>query len=189
MNFQIKNVLLILSGTICMLSYCKADAQILKLDNAKSSVQITFKQMEVPVQASFKRFSANIELNEKNIEQSKAQVEVDMSSLELPAPEYNKEVQKKEWFNSPQFPKAIFVASSMKSLGAGKLQVEGKLSIKGKSSTINFPMTYSTAGSQQIFEGSLPIKRLAFNIGEGEWKDTSMVADEVSIKFKVVTSK
>jgi len=34
----------------------------------------------------------------------------------------------------------------------------------------------------------LPIKRLTFNIGEGEWKDTSMVADEVTIKFHVVTT-
>jgi polyisoprenoid-binding protein YceI len=31
----------------------------------------------------------------------------------------------------------------------------------------------------------LPIKRLAFGIGEGEWKDTSIVADEVVIKFRV----
>ena len=40
-------------------------------------------------------------------------------------------------------------------------------------------------GGKQVFEGQLPIKRLAFNIGEGEWKDTSMVADEVVIKFRV----
>ena len=70
-------------------------------------MQITFKQMEVQVQANFKRFSANIELNEKQIEQSKAQVEIDMNSFELPAPEYNKEVQKKEWFNSAQFRRQI----------------------------------------------------------------------------------
>ena len=37
----------------------------------------------------------------------------------------------------------------------------------------------------QVFEGSLPIKRLAYAIGEGEWKDTSIVADEVVIKFRV----
>jgi polyisoprenoid-binding protein YceI len=35
----------------------------------------------------------------------------------------------------------------------------------------------------------LPIKRLTFNIGDGEWKDTSVVADEVVIKFRVVTTQ
>ena len=33
--------------------------------------------------------------------------------------------------------------------------------------------------------GVLPIKRLAFKIGDGEWADTSMVADEVQVKFKL----
>ena len=34
----------------------------------------------------------------------------------------------------------------------------------------------------------LPIKRLAFKIGDGEWADTSMVADEVQVRFKLVLS-
>ncbi|HTH45030.1 MAG TPA: polyisoprenoid-binding protein, partial [Oxalicibacterium sp.] len=29
---------------------------------------------------------------------------------------------------------------------------------------------------------------LSYNIGEGEWKDTSMVADEVLIKFRIVAA-
>ncbi|OYU92416.1 MAG: polyisoprenoid-binding protein, partial [Burkholderiales bacterium PBB5] len=33
--------------------------------------------------------------------------------------------------------------------------------------------------------GSFALKRLAFKIGEGEWADTSMVADDVTVKFKL----
>jgi polyisoprenoid-binding protein YceI len=33
--------------------------------------------------------------------------------------------------------------------------------------------------------GSFAIKRLAFDIGSGEWADTSMVADEVQVRFKL----
>jgi hypothetical protein len=29
------------------------------------------------------------------------------------------------------------------------------------------------------------LKRLAFKIGENEWADTSMVADDVQVKFKL----
>jgi hypothetical protein len=32
------------------------------------------------------------------------------------------------------------------------------------------------------------IKRLAFKIGENEWADTSMVADDVQVKFKLALS-
>jgi polyisoprenoid-binding protein YceI len=101
----------------------------------------------------------------------------------------NKEVAKKEWFSSAQFPKATFTSTAIKSAGAGKLTVSGKLTIKGKVADVSFPLTVKADGKNQVFDGALPIKRLAFNIGEGEWKDTGMVADDVTIKFHVVAAQ
>jgi polyisoprenoid-binding protein YceI len=103
--------------------------------------------------------------------------------------DYNKEIAKKEWFNSAQFPKATFVSSSIRPAGAGKLAVTGKLTIKGKTADVSFPLSVKPDGGKQVFEGQLPIKRLAFNVGEGEWHDTSMVADEVVIKFRVAAGQ
>jgi hypothetical protein len=34
--------------------------------------------------------------------------------------------------------------------------------------------------------GSFAIKRLGFKIGDNEWSDTSLVADEVQVKFNFV---
>jgi len=160
----------------------------LNLDNSKSTVHVVFKQMEVPVQARFKKFQAQIDYNASKPELSTAKVEIDVNSIDLPAPEYNQEVLKKEWFNAAQFAKASFISTSMKNLGAGKLEVSGNLTIKGKTLAVRFPLQVKTEAKGLSFEGNLPIKRLQFNIGEGEWKDTSMVADEVMIKFKVVTT-
>ena len=160
----------------------------LNLDNSKSTVHVVFKQMEVPVQARFKKFQAQIDYNAGKPELSTAKVEIDVNSIDLPAPEYNQEVLKKEWFNAAQFAKASFISTSMKNLGAGKLEVSGNLTIKGKTLAVRFPLQVKTEAKGLSFEGNLPIKRLQFNIGEGEWKDTSMVADEVMIKFKVVTT-
>lgn len=164
-----------------------ASASPLTLDPAKSSVSATFKQMNVPVEAKFKKFNARIDYDAAKPELSKAVVDIDTASLDLGDPDYNKEVAKKEWFNVAQFPKASFVSSSIKPAGAGKLTVNGKLSIKGKVTDVTFPMAVKQEAGKQVFEGSLPIKRLTYNIGEGEWKDTGMVADEVLIKFRVAT--
>ena len=95
---------------------------------------------------------------------------------------------KKEWFNAAQFPKASFVSTGMKAGAAGSLNVSGKLTIKGKTTDVNFPLTVKKEGNNTVFDGTLPIKRLVFNIGDGEWKDTSTVADEVVIKFHVVAA-
>lgn len=161
----------------------------LKADLAHSSVAATFKQMNVPVEAKFKKFTANVDYDAAKPEASKASVDIDTASLDLGDAEMNKEVAKKDWFNSAQFPKANFVSSSIKPAGAGRLNVTGKLSIKGKSADVSFPLTVKAEGGRQVFEGALPIKRLAFNIGDGEWKDTSMVADEVVIKFRVIAAQ
>lgn len=163
-------------------------AGVLKLDAAKSKVTITFKQMGVPVDAQFKKFNAQIDYNASKPDTSKASVTIDLASFDLGDPEYNKEVLKKEWFNTAQFPQATFVSTSMKATANGGLMVTGNLSIKGKTAVTSFNLSSKKEANQLVFEGSIPIKRLAFGIGDGEWKDTSMVADEVMIKFKVVTT-
>ena len=166
-----------------------AIAAPLKTDPAKSSVSATFKQIGVPVEAKFKKFTAAIDYDAAKPDASKATVEIDTTSMDLGDPEYNKEVAKKEWFNAAQFPKATFVSSSIKPAGAGKFNVAGKLTIKGKTTDVAFPMTVKTEAGKQVFDGTVPIKRLTYNIGEGEWKDTSTVADEVLIKFRVTAAQ
>ena len=162
-----------------------ASAAALKIDTPKSVVSAVFKQMGVPVEAKFTKFSAQVQYDSAKPQDAKASVEIEIPSFDLGDPDYNREVQKKEWFNGSQFPKASFVSSKIQSPAPGKLEVSGKLTIKGKTADVSFPLSVKKEGALQVFEGSLPIKRLAFGIGEGEWKDTSIVADEVIIKFKM----
>ena len=163
-----------------------ASAAVLKADPAKSSVSAVFKQMNVPIESKFKKHNIVIDYNAAAPDTSKATVEIETASLDLGEADMNAEVAKKDWFNSAQFPKATFVSTAIKSAGPGKLNVSGKLTIKGKAADVTFPITVKAEGGKQVFDGALPIKRLAFNVGEGEWKDTGMVADEVTIKFHVV---
>jgi len=163
-----------------------ASAAVLKTDPAKSSVSAVFKQMNVPIESKFKKHNIVIDYNAAAPDTSKATVEIETASLDLGEAEMNAEVAKKDWFNSAQYPKATFVSTAIKSAGPGKLNVSGKLTIKGKAADVTFPITVKADGGKQVFDGALPIKRLAFNVGEGEWKDTGMVADEVTIKFHVV---
>ena len=162
-----------------------ANAAPLKTDVAHSSVSAVFKQMDVPVESSFKRFDARIDYDAAHPDKASARVDIDTASFDMGQADYNKEIAKKEWFNSAQFPKATFVSSSIKPAGAGKLTVTGKLTIKGKTADVSFPLSVKPEGGKQVFEGQLPIKRRVFNVGEGEWQDTSIVADDIVIKFRV----
>jgi polyisoprenoid-binding protein YceI len=73
--------------------------------------------------------------------------------------------------------------------GANQFKVTGKLTIKGKSQNVTVPVTVTQQGASPTFDGSLPIKRTQYDIGTGEWKDTSVVADDVVIKFHIVAAR
>ncbi|WP_042423725.1 YceI family protein [Comamonas granuli] len=153
---------------------------------AQSSVSFTAKQMGVPLQGQFKKFDAQVAFDPAKLASSRIRFTVDTGSATMGARETDAELPKPVWFNVVQFPQATFESSSIKALGGGKFDVAGKLTIKGTAVDVNVPVQLAQSGSTTTATGSLPLKRLAFKIGDGEWADTSMVADEVQVKFSLV---
>lgn len=160
-----------------------------QVDAAKSSVIAVSKQMGVPVDGVFRRFTAQVSFDPARPAEGRASVEIDIASFDLGAEDFNRETAKKEWFDAAKHPKATFVTTAIKPAGAGRFEAAGKLTIKGIAREIVAPVNFKAEGGRQVFEGVLPIKRLQFNIGEGEWKDTATVADDVQIKFRIVAAK
>lgn len=156
-----------------------------KLVPAQSEIVFVSKQMGVPVEGRFKKFDAQIAFDPAKPDTSKIAFTVDIASATLGAPEPDAELPKAAWFNTPKFPQATFNSSAVKPLGGGKYEVVGKLSIKGNSRDVVVPVTLSSSGTTTLASGTFAIKRLAFRIGENEWSDTSMVADDVQVKFKL----
>ena len=160
-----------------------------QVDAGKSTLTAISKQMKVPVEGKFSKFAAKVSFDPAKPAASSAQLTVDVGSYDLGDESYNDQVRGKEWFDAKTYPKATFVSTSIAPAGANKYTVTGTLTIKGKSQTVSFPMTVGQQGGAQTFDGALPISRLKFDIGTGEWKDTSTVADEVTIKFHIVVPK
>ncbi|NMM18799.1 MAG: YceI family protein [Rhodoferax sp.] len=159
-----------------------------KLLSAQSDIGFVFKQMGVPVEGHFKKFDAQINFDATKPATSKVAFTVDIASATLGSPETDAELPKAVWFNTAKFPQATFASSGFKALGGGKYEVAGKLSIKGQSREVVVPVTMTQAGAVTTAVGVFPIKRLGFKIGEDEWADTSMVADDVQVKFKLALS-
>lgn len=151
---------------------------------AQSEIQFVSKQMGVPVEGKFKSFGAQVNFDPAKLATSKIAFTVDTGSADI-GREANAELPKPVWFNVAAFPKATFQSSSIKRIDASKFEVAGKLSIKGMSSDVVVPVTLTQSGATTTATGAFAIKRLTFRIGEQEWSDTSMVGDEVQVKFKL----
>lgn len=160
-----------------------------KLAPAQSEIGFAIKQMGVPVEGKFKKFDAQITLDPRKPQDGKVAFSIDTASAGFGSPETDAEVPKAPWFNAAKFPQATFQSSAIKGLGGGKFEVSGKLAIKGQTRDVVVPvqLTQTGAGAAAISTatGSFAIKRLEFKIGDGEWADTSMVANEVQVKFKL----
>lgn len=166
-----------------------AAAAVFKLNPSASEISFTLSQMNVPVKAAFKKFTGQIGYESTAQGPASADVKITVNSIDMGDAEFNREALKKEWLNAAQFPEASFTLSAA-GPGAtenGKTEVSGALTIKGKTIPVRFPVNVKTESKRQIFEGNLPISRLAFNVGDGEWKDTSIVKDQVIIHFRLVT--
>ena len=159
-----------------------------QLQPDKSAVTFAYKQMNVPMDGRFQRFSGRINFDPAKPTLAQAEIAIELASIDTGSPEGNDEVAGKLWFNTKQFPVARFMSSSIKPLGNNRFEVAGKMSIKGRMHDVTTPATFRQAGQQGVFEGSFVLKRADYGIGEGMWADFGTVANEVQIKFRLVAA-
>ena len=156
-----------------------------KVVPAQSQITFAIKEMGVPVEGRFGKWTADIAFDPKQPEAGKVAFTIATGSASFGSPETDAEVPKATWFNVAKFPNATFASTAIKAKGGGKYDVSGKLSVKGTTKDIVVPIALAQAGPATTATGSFAIKRNDFKIGEGEWTDTSQLADEVTVKFKI----
>ncbi len=156
------------------------------LQSAGSEIAFTTRQMGVPVEGKFGKFSAQVMLDPKKPESGSVSFTIDTGSARFGSAELDAEVPKPTWLNVAKFPQASFQSTAIKATGPGKFDVAGKLTIKGATQNVVVPVQLQQVGATSAASGSFAIKRLAYKVGDGDWTDTSLLADEVQIRFKLV---
>lgn len=154
----------------------------------KSTLAFVSQQMGVSVDGTFRKFAATLDFDPAKPEAGKATLDIELTSIDAGGPEANDEVKGKNWFDVKQFPTARFVSTSVKPLGNNKYEVRGQMSIKGKTREVAAPFSLKPEGTGAVLEGSFPLKRLDYGVGTGAWGDTSVVADEVQIRFRLAVA-
>jgi polyisoprenoid-binding protein YceI len=166
---------------------CAQSPGAAKLVPAQSEIVFQIKQSGVPVEGRFKKFDAQLALDPKAPQAGKVTIAIDTGSASVGFAETDAELPRAPWFNAVKFPQAVFQSSAI-SGGAGRLQVTGKLTIKGTAQDLVIPVALAQSGAGTTATGEFTVKRLDFKIGEGEWADVSLIANDVRVRFKLVFS-
>lgn len=174
-------------GTLLVASFAlTAIGADTNIDAAKSTIIATFKQEGVPVDSPFKKFTGRIVYDPAAIATASAELEVDMTSLDIGDDAYNAEVRKKAWFDSATFAKATFRSTAIKAGAAGHFDATGTLTVKGKAMMVTVPITAQSIAGGTAFDGNFAISRKAFGIGDPAWND--VLDDSVKVRFHLVSS-
>ena len=176
-----------LYAALLLLIAMPAAAQM--VDMAKSRISFGFKQASVPGDGVFSRFTAQVSFDAAKPEATRANIEVDVTSVDLGDAGWNSDILGAPWFNARQFPKSTFVVSGAKALGGGRFEAPAKFTLKGITRDTIASFTATADANGTLLEGAVPLKRSEYKMGDGMWADTTVVANEVAVRFKVYLKK
>ena len=173
------------SLAMMLLASSGAGAQGVLID--KSEIRFISRQMGANVEGRFRKWKANVDFRPNDLAKSRAEFTVDLGSIDLASEESETEIMRPRWFDTAKFPVATFQSTAMKGLGGDKYEIAGKLTLKGivRDETIPIEVKRDAAGNS-VASGEFTIKRLEFKIGDGQWADPSVVADEVLVRVRMV---
>ena len=187
-NFCCTPVVAVVSAAMLTFAGDATAQPVATLLPADSEISFVSRQMGVPVTGRFTRFDAQIALDPRRPETGRVAFTIPVASATIGVRETDAELPKPAWFNATKYPSASFESTAIKALGEGRYEVAGKLAIKGVARDVVVPVALTQAGPRSIATGAFTIRRLDFGVGEGEWSDTSIVADDVQVRFKLALS-
>jgi polyisoprenoid-binding protein YceI len=159
------------------------------LDAGSSLLRFTFEQAGASNTGRFGKLTADVVFAADNLAASKIDVSIDIASLDTGDKERDDTLKSADLFDPAKFPKARFVSSKITATGAGRYEAQGKLTIRNVTKDIKLPITFQTKaekGRQMGYlTGRYTLKRLDYGVGQGDWKSTEWVKDDVIVTFSL----
>jgi polyisoprenoid-binding protein YceI len=156
------------------------------LDPAKSTLEFNFSQAGAQNKGRFRRFTTVLDFADDNLAASHLEVTVDMTSLDTGDEERDDTLRDADMFAVKKFAQARFTAAQIVKTASG-YEAGGKLTIRDITRDMRVPFTLRTATEQGAsvgyMSGRTSLKRLDFGVGQGDWKATDQVGNDVDVSF------
>lgn len=159
------------------------------IDKGRSRIDFQGKQFGGKMHGRFMRFTTEIRLDPKRLEDSMINAVVEMDSVDTYNSERDEELLSANWFNASSYATADFVSTNIRRVGKG-YETTGWLTMLGVRKEVTFPFeirihSAQDGPSQAELHGEATLRRTDFGIGKGEWAATDIVGDEVKIVVEI----
>jgi polyisoprenoid-binding protein YceI len=156
------------------------------LDQSKSTLEFSFTQAGAQNKGHFRRFPVSFEFSPDNPASGRLDVVVEMASLDSGDEERDDTLKSPDLFAVAKFPQAHYVATQFVKT-AGGFEALGRLTLRGVTRDLRVPFSFRTAtengASVGYMSGRTSLKRLDYGVGQGDWKATDQVGNDVGVSF------
>jgi polyisoprenoid-binding protein YceI len=156
------------------------------LDPAKSSLEFLFSQAGAQNKGHFARFPVSFDFSPDNPASAHLDVVVEMTSLDSGDQERDDTLKSPDLFAVAKFPQAHYLATQVVKTATG-FEAVGKLTLRGVTRDLRVPFSFRTATENGAaigyMSGKTTIKRLDYGVGQGDWKATDQVGNDVGVSF------
>lgn len=166
-----------------------AAAPAWNVDQARSTLTFVGTQQGEKFTGAIKSFRALVNFAPGELASSALDVTIDVKSIDSKSPDRDQALSTEAWFDYKRFPSATFKSVGALRAAADGASADADLTIKGKTVRIAFPFKWVQSGTGATLDARVSLNRFDFNLGTGEWTDTSVVGKEVEVIVHLVLSQ
>jgi polyisoprenoid-binding protein YceI len=154
-------------------------------DPSASRLEFIGVQAGAEFKGSFRKFTAAVDFAPDSLASARFDVQIDLNSLDTMDKDRDQTMRGPDIFDIAHYPTAHYVTRSFTKTAAGYTAV-GALTLHGVTKDVPIDFQFVATAGQPKIEGTAKLKRLEFGVGQGDWKSTEWVKDEVKVAFSLV---
>jgi polyisoprenoid-binding protein YceI len=170
-----------------------SQAAVYNIDPSHSTVGFSIRHMVSTVRGMFQKYSGTVDFDEKNWTSLKINATIEAASINTNEPKRDEHLRSADFFDVQKYPNLTFKSTTVKDLGAGKLDVTGDLTMHGVTKPVTLAVTYNGAGkdpwggNRAGFSATGKLSRKDFGIVWNKALDNGgvLVGDDVNIQIDI----
>lgn len=173
-----------------------ADPDAWTIEGTSSILGFIAQQQGSPVAGSFDAFEAEIVFDKDDLENSRIHVGIDATSITTGHSDRDQTLNSPSFFDTKQWPDAAFESDDITAADEEQYEAAGTLTIRDITKDVVLTFTLDITDDPDDptrmlahAKGELPIMRLDYGVGQGDWTSTVTVADEVIITIDIQASR
>jgi polyisoprenoid-binding protein YceI len=151
-----------------------------------STLKFTATQQGAAFEGRFERFTASFDLDRANPVAAHIEALIEMDSVDTMYDERDQALRDTDWFDVAHWAEARFVTERIQAVDGGFI-ADGLLTLRGTTRPVAMAFQLQDLPDGRLrFTGEVPLARLDFGVGQGQWTNTDWVGNNVKVTIDLV---